>query len=135
MSPLAIGGICLVVGFLLFWLGKLPKIQVILGFVGTCIVTGGLFGHAVNRVMVFLSNATDGVANKVLGVGIPGLLVIVLGIIVIHDMHPKNKASRRTFFAGLALAACLVAGVSSFSTLNNVPTGVRNGVDNASTIG
>ena len=134
MSVTELGGICLVVGIVFYVLGRWPKAQVILGFIGVCCI-GGLFGSILAKGAVFISNLLGTVTGKVFGVAIPGLLVIVLLIVVLHDLSPKGSATRRTFFAGLALAACLVAGVSSFQALNNIPAGVRSGVGNASTIG
>lgn len=136
MTLLAWGGIALVVAFVLYWLGRLPKTQVILAFIGTCIVSGGLFGHVLGRAAVWVDHATNAVTAKAFGATIPGLIVIILGIIFIHDLHPKTGgASRRTFFVGIAFAACLVAGLSTFQTLNHLPATVRTGVGNASTIG
>jgi len=135
MSVAEIGAVCLVVGVLFFFLGRWPKAQVILGFVGVCCLGGGLLGTILTRAAVFVSHLTDTVTGKVFGVAIPGLLVIILGIVVLHDLSRQGTASRRTFFAGLALAALLVAGVSSFQSLNSVPAGVRGGVGNASTAG
>jgi hypothetical protein len=135
MSVTELGGICLVVGVLFFILGRWPKAQVILGFIGVCCLGGGLLGTILTKAALFVSHLTDTVTGKVFGAAIPGVLVIILGIVVLHDLSRQGTTSRRTFFAGLALAACLVAGVSSFQALNNVPAGVRSGVGNASTVG
>lgn len=135
MTLLEWGGVLLVVAFVLYWLGRLPKAQVILAFIGTCIVTGGLFGHVLGRAAVWVDHATNAVTAKLFGASIPGLLVIILAIIFFHDLHPKNGASKRTFWIGIAFAACLVAGLSTFQTLNHLPATVRTGVGNASTIG
>lgn len=135
MTILEWGGVFLVVAAVLYFLGILPKTQVILAFLGTCIVTGGLFGSLLTRGALYLDRATNAVTGKLFGVTIPGLLVIVLLIIFVHDLHPRNGASRRTFWVGVALAACLVAGLSTFKTLNQVPASVRTGVSNMSTIG
>jgi hypothetical protein len=129
------GGVALVVAFVLYWLGKMPRTQVILAFIGTCVITNGLFGSILTRGALWLDRATNAVTGKLFGVAIPGLLVIVLGVIFVHDLMPKHSASRRTFWVGVALAACLVAGLSNFATLNNVPATVRTGVSNVSTIG
>ena len=137
MSTLDWGVISLVVGIVFYLLGIFPKVQAILAFVGTCIVTTGWFGHILTKLVVFASNLLGTIIGKVFGIAVAGgvVLVIVLVIYFIHDLHPKNKASKRTFFVGVALAACLVAGISSFQALNGIPAGVRNGVGNASTIG
>jgi|ERR1035441_9241662 hypothetical protein len=136
MTILEWGIACLVIAALLYWLGIFRRLQVIGGFVGTCIVTSGIFGEIVVKVARWLDGFTNAVVGKVFGVAVPGLLVIILAIIFIYDLHPRGGGggSRRTLFVGILLAACLVAGLSSFQTLNTVPANVRNGVGNASTI-
>ena len=128
MSLLEWGALALVVAFMFYWLGVLPKIQVILAFIGTCIVTGGLFGSLLTRGVTLVSNLLGTVTGKIFGVAIPGLLVIILLILFIHDLSPRKNAGKRTFWVGIALAACLVAGLSSFTALNQVPANVRTGV-------
>jgi hypothetical protein len=131
MSTLEWGALALVVAVLFYWLGIMPKIQVILGFIGTCIVTGGLFGSLLAKAATFVSNLLGTLTGKIFGIAVPGLLVIVLLVIFIHDLSPKKKAGKRTFWVGVALAACLVAGLSSFTALNQVPANVRTGVSSA----
>lgn len=128
MSTLDWGAVALVVAFTLFGLGIMPKTQVILGFIGTCIVTTGLFGSLLTRGVTLVSHLTNTLTGKIFGVAVPGLLVIVLVIVFIHDLAPKHSSGRRTFFIGIALAASLAAGLSSFTALNQIPANVRTGV-------
>ena len=122
------GVVALVVAFTLFWLGIMPKTQVILGFIGTCVVTTGLFGTLLEKGVRLVSNLTDAVTARVFGVAVPGLIVIVVAIVFVHDLMPKHSAGRRTFFIGIALAAALGAGLSSFQALNAIPANVRTGI-------
>jgi hypothetical protein len=135
MSVIAIGAVCLVVAVVFHWLGIFVKVRAILAFIGTCTVTGGLFGHLLTRGVGIVSGLIGGLAGKAFGVALPGVLVIVLGIVFIHDLHPKKGASARTMYIAIALAACLVAGISSIPALNSVPANVRHGVGNVKTIG
>jgi hypothetical protein len=135
VTTLEWGAIALVLAGLFYWLGIFVTFRAVLAFIGTCVVTGGLFGSILTRAAIFVSNLTNTVVGKAFGVAIPGLLVIVLLIIFVHDLHPKKGAGKRTFWIGIALAACLVAGLSSFQTLNQLPGNVRTGVGNVSTIG
>ena len=128
MTLIEWGALALVAAGMFYWLGILPKIQVILAFIGTCIVTGGLFGHLLTRGVTLVSNLLGTLTGKIFGAAVPGLLVIILGILFIHDLLPKNTTGKRTFWVGIALAACLVAGLSSFTALNQVPANVRTGV-------
>jgi hypothetical protein len=136
MTTLEWGGVFLAVGAALYILGKLPKVQVILGFLGTCIVTGGLFGKWLTKGAVLVEHWSNLATAKAFGAAIPALPAIVLGIFLIHDLLPKNKASKRTLIVGVAFAALCVAGVTTNQTLNSVPANVRTNVSqNASTIG
>lgn len=135
MSVTVLGAVALVVAFMCFLLKIAPKVQAILAFIGTCIIAGGLFGSILHRGAVALSHVTDSLVGRAFGVAVPGILVIILLILFVHDLHPRKGASRRTFFVSMALAACLVAGLSSFGPLNNVPSDVRSGAANVSTIG
>lgn len=134
MSTLAVGAGMLILAGLFYWLKVLPATRAILAFIGTCIVTGGLFGSLMSRAAHFVANFTDTLTGKIFGVGIPGVLVIILGVIFVHDLLPKGGgASKRTMWVGLALAACLVAGLSSFQALNQLPANVQQGVTNIQT--
>lgn len=135
MTILVIGVICLVAAGVFHWLGIFITIRAILAFIGTCIVTGGLFGHLLTWAADHVSALLGAVAGKAFGIAVPGLLVIVLGIVFLHDLHPRKGTRPRTMFVGIALAACLVAGLSTFSALNSVPANIRNGVGTVTTIG
>jgi hypothetical protein len=135
MTILSIGAVCLVAAVVFHWLGVFVKARAIMAFIGTCIVTGGLFGHLISRGVDIVSGLLGSLAGKVFGVALPGVLVIVLGIVFIHDLHPRKSASGRTMYVGIALAACLVAGISTIPALNSVPANVRNGVGTVKTIG
>ena len=134
MTTIGLGAVALVLAVLFHWLHIFTRIRAGLAFLGTCIVAGGLFGHLLTKGVTVVSDLTNTLVGKAFGVAVPGLIVIVLGVIFIHDLHPKGGgASRRTMWVGMALAACLVAGVSSFAALNQLPASVRTGV--SSTIG
>ena len=135
MSVLAIGAICLVAAFVFHWLGIFIKVRAILAFIGTCTVTGGLFGRLLTGGVHIVNGLFGSLAGKVFGIGLPGVLVIVLGIVFLHDLHPKKGAQSRTMYVGMALAACLVAGASSIPALNHLPSNVRDGVGTVKTIG
>jgi hypothetical protein len=127
------GVIALAAAFTLFWLGIMPKTQVILGFIGTCIVTTGLFGTLLAKGVVLVSNLTNALTAKIFGVAVPGLLVVVLGIIFVHDLMPKHSSGKRTFFIGITLAAALGAGLSTIPALNAIPANVRTGITTTTT--
>jgi uncharacterized membrane protein YvlD (DUF360 family) len=135
MSTLEWGVVALVLAGVFHWLRIFATIRSILGFIGTCIVTTGLFGLVLDKVVIWVAHLTNAVTGKVFGVGIPGLIILVLAIVFIHDLHPKKGASGRTLWVGIALAACLVGGISSWSAVNHIPSDVQNGVGNVKTLG
>lgn len=130
------GAVFLVLAAVFHWLRILHKTRIILAFLGTCIVSGGLFGSLLTKAVLLVSGLLGTLTGKVFGVTVPGLLVVVLGILFLHDLHPKTgPPAKRTMWVGIALAACLVAGISSFSALNHLPADVRNGTGSATQIG
>jgi outer membrane murein-binding lipoprotein Lpp len=138
MTPAEWGGLLLVVGILLHFIKKFVRFGVIAAMVGVCLLGGGLLSQMLVKGARMLSHLTDSVAaGKLLGVGIPGLLVVVLIILVVNDLHKKGSGTtgKRTLVLGIALAACLVAGVSSFSTLNQAPRNLQTTVSTVSTGG
>jgi hypothetical protein len=129
ISPDQWGAILLVISVVLYFLRIFAKLRAVLAFLGVCLLGGGLFSSLLVRGAHAVSSLTDSLVGKIFGVAVPGLIVIVLGIFFIHDLHPKGGgASKRTFWLGIALAAFLVAGVSTFATLNGIPADVHNGV-------
>jgi hypothetical protein len=132
MSTLALGVLALILAVIFHYFSIFTKLRAVLGFIGTCIVTGGLFGHVLTWVVLHVAALTNSLTGKVFGVAIPGLIVIVLLVVFVIHLHPRGRgASKSTMFIGMALAACLVAGISSFTTLNHVPTAVRTGVSSS----
>lgn len=137
MSTLALGALALIAALIFHYFQIFTKSRAILAFTGTCIVTGGLFGTMLGKAAHMVANVTNTATGKVFGVAVPGLIVLVLGLIWVIHLHPKGRgASKSTMFIGIALAACLVAGISSVKALNAAPATVRTGVSNvSSTIG
>ena len=128
MTTLEIGGLCLLVFAVFHWLGKFAKLRAVLAFVGVCCVTGGFLGGLLGRGATWVSNVFGAATGWAIGVALPLGLVVVLGIIFIHDLHPKNGASKRTSFVGIALAALLVVGAAGVASLDSIPAKIQNGV-------
>ena len=61
-----------------------------------------------------------------LGVALPAALFLVLAIFLIHDLHPKNGASRRTAYIALGVGALLVAGVTGIPALAPVASALQS---------
>lgn len=136
LSATGIGVLMLVLFGVFYFLSIFATVRAILAFVGTCLVgTVGFLGGALHATALWISNFTDSVTGWAFAASVGGLvLVVITGVIFIHDLMPKKTAGKRTGWAGIALAALLIAGVSGISQLNNIPGGVQNGVTNARTV-
>jgi hypothetical protein len=132
----AIGVLCLVLFGVFYWLGIFATIRAILAFTGTCLIgTTGFLGGALHAAATWLASLASSGTAWATGIAVGGTaLVIVTGVIFVHDLMPKHTANKRTGWAGVALAALLIAGVSGVQALNNIPGGVRNGVTSVQTV-
>jgi hypothetical protein len=129
LPPEAWGAVFLVIAVLLHFLRVFTRSRAVLAFLGTCLLGAGLFRELLVRAATEVSRLTDSLVGKAFGVAVPGLLVVVLGIIFLHDLHPSGGgASRRTMWLGIALGACLIAGVSAFPAVNQIPSDVHTTV-------
>jgi len=125
----AIGVLALVLFGVFYWLGILPTTRAVLAFTGTCLVTTGFLAGAVDAVASWLTNIANSATGWATGIEVGGTaLVIVTGVVFVHDLMPKHTAGKRTGWAGVLLAALLVIGASGIPALNNIPAGVRNAV-------
>ena len=136
LSATGLGVLMLVLFGVFYFLSILATVRAILAFVGTCLIgTVGFLGGALHATALWISNFMDSVTGWAFAAPVGGtVLVIIAGVIFIHDLMPKKTAGKRTGWAGIALAALLIAGVSGISQLNNIPGGVQNGVTNARTV-
>jgi hypothetical protein len=108
--------------FLLFWglfhwLGIFAKIRVLLALLAVLGI-GGFLGHALVDIAGWLQHATGAITGWLFGTAVPGALFLILAALLIHDMHPKNGASRRTSYLALAVGMFLVAGVAGIPALS-----------------
>ena len=133
LSATGLGVLMLVLFGVFYVLGIFATVRAILAFVGTCLIgTVGFLGGALHAIALWVSNLAASVTGWAFAAPVGGLvLVVIAGVIFIHDLHPKNSAGKRTGFAGIALALVLIAGVAQIPALNGIPASVRNGVGNA----
>jgi hypothetical protein len=131
----AIGVLLLVLFGVFYWLGIMPTTRAVFAFVGTCLIgTAGFLGSALHAAATWLAGLADSGTAWATGIAVGGTaLVLVTGVIFVHDLMPRHAAGKRTGWAGVALAALLIAGVSGIQTLNNIPGSVQQGVNTAKT--
>ena len=126
----ALGVLCLGLFGIFYWLGIFGTIRAVLAFVGTCLLgTAGFLGGILNTLAGWVASLANSGTGWAAGVAIGGtLLVFGTGIVFVHDLMPKHTAGRRTGWAGIALAAFLLAGASAIPALNAIPSSVTNAV-------
>ena len=137
LGPTTMGAIMLVLFGVFYWLSIFATVRAILAFVGTILLgSSGFIGSGLQTAVQWVVNLGGTASGWAFGVATGGMiLTIVTLVIFVHDLHPKKTAGKRTGWAGVALAALLLAGVSGIPALNGVPNSVRTGVHNAQTIG
>jgi hypothetical protein len=125
------GALMLVTGFVLYVLRTFQRLRAVLAFTGVCLLSGGLFVTLLVKTATWLSALAGTLTGKIFGVAVPGALAFVVGLFLLHDLHPRGGgASKRTFWLAIAFAAFLIAGVGTFAQLNGIPGAVRTGITN-----
>ena len=125
LTAAGVAGLCLVFWLLFHWLGIFAKTCAFLALVAA-IGLGGFIGRALVRVVAWLTQLTGTVTGWALGVAIPAALFLVLAALLIHDLHPKKGASRRTAYVALAVGALLVAGVTGVPALAPLASALKS---------
>ena len=131
MSQATIGFLMIVLSAFFQWKNRLPTIRVVMVIVGIFLVgfTGWLI-HKAATLMLLLT----GLLGNTLGtlIGFSGS-VIFAGVViwmcahVVHDLLPKNRPGKPTYYVAAALAVLIVAGATPFAALNNLPQTVQTG--------
>jgi hypothetical protein len=129
-----LGALLLVFFGIFYWLGIFAKTRAAFAFLGAVAVgTGGALGHLLSRVAAALQNAGGALTAWLFGGTIAGLLFIAAAVILIHDMHPKKGASRRTGWIALLLGASLATAATTIPALAPVASGVNSLLANVTT--
>lgn len=125
LTATGLAGLCLIFWLLFHWLGIFAKTRAFLALLAA-IALGGFIGRALVRVVTWLAQLTGTVTGWALGVALPAALFLVLAALLIHDLHPKNGASRRTAYVAFAAGALLVAGVTGIPALAPVASALKS---------
>jgi hypothetical protein len=116
LTATGLAGLCLIFWLLFHWLNIFAKTRAFLALVAA-IGIGGFIGIALARLVTWLTHMTGTVTAWALGVALPSALFLVLAAILIHDLHPKHGATRRTAYIAFGVGALLVAGVTGIPAL------------------
>lgn len=133
-TPVEWGAILVAASITLYAIGIFATIRSVGIFLGILLL--GINGHVIGflgHILGFVQHFLGTIVTWALGATVPGLLIIVIGIILVFDWHPKNRAGKRTFWLAAVAALLIVTSATGFATLNNLPAGVRNGVQQTST--
>jgi quinol-cytochrome oxidoreductase complex cytochrome b subunit len=129
MSPLETGVLLVVGAVTLYVVGWLPTVRAIMVFLGILLV--GTAGHLLGwlaYVVKALAGVTSVATAWAFGIALPAAALLVLLILAVYDMHPRNKASRRTFWVAAALALIIASGATTLPALSSLRASVQQGV-------
>lgn len=121
------GLLCLVLFGLFHWLAIFAKTRAILALLGAVSVgLGGFVGRLLGALGGWVQRVTGVITAWAFGVSLSAVAFIVLAVILVHDLHPRNGATARTGWAALAVGIILAAGVSQIPALDPLANGLRS---------
>ena len=132
LSLAGIGVLFLVLFGVFYYLAIFATIRALLAFLGVILVgTAGFVGGALSAAGSWLSHISTTLTGWLFGIPVlPAVTIIVLSIFM-YDLWPKHTAGKRTGWAGVLLAALIVAGATGIPALNSVGTAIQGGVTSA----
>lgn len=118
----------------LHFLGKFAKTRAVLVFLGIVVVgTTGFLGRILGDIGKWAQNAFGSITNWALGVPLAAGLFIVLAIVLVHDLHPKNGAGKRTGWIAISCGILVAVGVAGIPALAGLRDGITSLLGNAVT--
>ena len=138
LTPSEWGVVMIVISVVLYWpLGKLPKIRALLVLAGL-ILAGATNGRLISlaaHITGLLGHVFNTLTTIAFGAAIPGLAVLVAGILLLHDLMPKHAAKGRTYWLAWAVGIAIAAGATGIAGLNQVPGAAQTAISSAATTG
>src|SRR5215469_1978870 len=129
MNQAAWGAVLVAVSAAAYWRNRFPTLRSVAVFLGIIMIGfSGTLVHLAARVMAFVGGFAGATIGHWLGLTTAVLvacIVAVLLFLVLHDWAPKNTARKSTYWFSVALAVLIVAGLTPFANLNNLPTTVQ----------
>jgi magnesium-transporting ATPase (P-type) len=131
MTQAAFGFLMIVLSAFFQWKNRLPTIRVVMVIIGIFLVgfTGWLI-HKIATLMLLLTGllgSTLGTLTGIAGSTIFAGVIVFMCAHVLHDLLPKNRPGKSTYYVAALLAILIVAGVTPFAALNNLPATVQTG--------
>jgi hypothetical protein len=116
-----LGALFLLLFGVLYFLGIFATTRAVLAFLGIVVVgTSGFIGRMLGDIGAWAQDAFGSVTGWAIGVPLAAGLFIILGIVVVHDLHPKNSASKRTGWAAISLGVLVAIGVAGIPALSGL---------------
>jgi hypothetical protein len=120
-----LGALFLVLFGVFYWLSIFAKTRALLAFLGAVAIgSGGIVGHLFASISAALVHVGGSLSAWLFGGAIAGIGFIVAGVVFLHDMHPKQGASKRTGWIALLLGATLGAAAAAIPALTHVISAV-----------
>jgi hypothetical protein len=122
-----LGALFLLLFGVFHFLGIFATIRAVLVFLGIVVVgTFGFIGRMLSDVGLWAQHAFGSVVNWAIGVPLAAGLFVILAIVLVHDLHPKNAATKRTGWVAIACGLLVAVGVAGIPAL----AGLRDGIVN-----
>jgi hypothetical protein len=129
-----LGALFLLLFAVFHFLGILATTRAVLVFLGVVVVgTSGFIGRMLGDIGTWAQHAFGSVTNWAIGVPLAAGLAIVVAIVVIHDLHPKNSATKRTGYLAIALGVFVAVGVAGIPALAGLRGVIVSLMGNATT--
>lgn len=135
LTPTELGAILLALFAVFYALRIAAKFTAALGLVSVVLIgTTGWIGKALTAAAVWAQHLVGSVTSTVIGATFTGLLFVILAVIYLHGLHPKNATGRHHAWIGVALGALIVAGVTGIPALSGLHSAIVNGASTVTSL-
>lgn len=129
-SLAGLGLVLLALGCVAYYLGIFSTLRAVAILIGI-ILLGVSAGHLLGWVAIivgWINSLVMTLTSWAFGTSVPGLLAIVLAALLVFDLHPRNRAGKRTFFIAIALGVMIATASTNVDFLNQLGPSVQQGV-------
>lgn len=114
-----------------YWRSILPTVTALIGGLAVILLgTAGWVGRTLTDIGSLGTHLTNRATSDLLGTSVAALTFIVLIVLYGHDLHPKNQASPRTAWFGVAVGVLIVGGLTGIPALAHLHAGIVHATSN-----
>lgn len=125
LSVVELGALFLVLYVLFHWLGILVTTRAVMALLGTVTLgTQGFLGRILGDIGAWLERVGTSVTAWAFGVGIAAVPFLIAVVILIHDLHPKKQASKRTGYVAVLVGVSLASAIAVIPALAPVRSAI-----------